>query len=124
MSMNDKRTEVELFCRERMEEIADYCGVEDFKEYDICELHNDIFNTDYYIVGRYQAKQWLGADAFDCIGDVQEYEKFNFGKVHTDLSEPECVVNMWVYVYGWEIIEQCFEEVCETLDNQIEMDLA
>ena len=24
-----------------------------------CDLHNEIFNSDYYIIGHYQAEQWL-----------------------------------------------------------------
>ena len=121
----DKQQEIKKFCIERLQEIADYCGEEDFKDYDVSDLHHDIFNTDYYIVGRYQAKQWLGVDAFDCIGDIQEYENAHFGEVSTDLSEPEQVVNMWVYVQGWEIIHECFEGVCGRLRYlQLKMEVA
>ena len=121
----DKKREIKEYCIERLKEIADYCGAEDFKDYDVSELHKSVFNTDYYIVGRYQAKQWLGADAFDCIGDIQEYENLHFGECHTDLSEPEQVVNMWVYVQGYEIIDECFEDVCDNyLDPQLKMEVA
>ena len=121
----DKQREIKEYCIERLKEIADYCGADDFKDYDVSELHNDVFNTDYYIVGRCQAKQWLGADAFDCIGDIQEYENLHFGECHTDLSEPEQVVNMWVYVQGYEIIEECHEDVCNNyLDPQLKMEVA
>lgn len=120
----DKKREIKEYCIERLKEIADYCGADDFKDYDVSELHNDVFNTDYYIVGRYQAKQWLGADAFDCIGDIQEYENLHFGEVSTDLSEPEQVVNMWVYVQGYEIIDECYEDVCTNyLDPQLQMEV-
>ena len=120
----DKKREIKEYCIERLKEIADYCGAEDFKDYDVSELHKSVFNTDYYIVGRYQAKQWLGADAFDCIGDIQEYENLHFGECHTDLSEPEQVVNMWVYVQGYEIIDECYEDVCTNyLDPQLQMEV-
>ena len=121
----DKQREIKEYCIERLKEIADYCGADDFKDYDVSELHNDIFNTDYYIVGRYQAKQWLGADAFDCIGDIQEYENLHFGECHTALSDPEQVVPMWVYLQGYEIIEECHEDVCNNyLDPQLKMEVA
>ena len=68
------------------------------------ELHNEIFNTDYYIIGTYKAKKWLGDMAFDIIGFIKEYEEDNFGEVFTDLSDPEKVVNMYVYIIGEEII--------------------
>ena len=68
------------------------------------ELHNEIFNTDYYIIGTYKAKKWLGDMAFNIIGFIKEYEEDNFGEVFTDLSDPEKVVNMYVYIIGEEII--------------------
>ena len=68
------------------------------------ELHNEIFNTDYYIIGTYKAKKWLGDMAFDIIGFIKEYEEDNFGEVFTDLSDAEKVVNMYVYIIGEEII--------------------
>lgn len=68
------------------------------------DLHHEAFNTDYYIVGTYQAKQWLGDMAFNVINHVKEYEQENFGEVSTDLSDPERVVNMYVYIIGEQIV--------------------
>jgi len=68
------------------------------------DLHYHAFNTDYYIIGTYKAKQWLGDMAFDVINFIKEYEQFNFGEVYTDLSDPEKVVNMYVYIVGEEIV--------------------
>jgi len=76
----------------------DFSNVED--------VFNDIFNTGYYIIGTYQAKQWLGDMAFDVIGAVKDYEEFHFGESTTDFSDPELVVNMYVYFIGQEIIEE------------------
>lgn len=70
-----------------------------------CDLHNEVFNTDYYIIGTYQAKEALKEyDVFEAIELVQEYEKFNFGEIYTDLSNPEKLINMVYYVVGDEII--------------------
>ena len=68
------------------------------------ELHHEIFNTDYYIIGRYQAEKWLSDRVFEVINIIKEYENDNFGKVTTDLSEPERVVNMYTYIVGEEIV--------------------
>ena len=119
-----KQQEIKDFCMEQLQEIAEYAGAEDFKDMCTSELHHQIFNTNYYIVGRYQAKQWMGADAFDFIGDIQEWENMNFGEVHTDLSEPEHVVNMWTYIQGYEIIDECYEEVCDSLTNQCQLEIS
>ena len=124
VTYQEKQKEIKDFCLDRLREIAEYMDNQDFRDAYVSDLHNDIFNTDYYIVGRYQAKQWMGADAFDMIGDVVEYEKDNFGEICCDLSEPEQVVNMWVYIQGWNIIEECFKEVCENLSDQCELELS
>ena len=71
-----------------------------FDEIEHDEIHYELFNSDYYIIGTYQAKQWLGDKAFDAIRVVQEYEQDNFGEVSTDLSDPEKVVNMLAYIIG------------------------
>ena len=72
------------------------------------DLHNDLFNSDYYIIGRYQAEQWLIANTgvFNAIGIIQEYENMQFGEVSTDLSEPESVCNMIVYIAGEEVLQE------------------
>ena len=80
----------------------------DFTE--VNDVHHDIFNNDYYIIGTYQAKQWLGDMAFDVINIIKEYEQDNFGEVYTDFSQPEHVVNMYVYMVGEEIISEAMEE--------------
>ena len=118
-----KKQEIKDVCLDRLREIAEYIGNEAYRESYVSDLHNEVFNTNYYIIGRYQAKEWMGADAFDMIGDVQEYERDNFGEVHTDLSSPESVVNMWVYVEGWNIIHECYETVRDELNDQCELDV-
>jgi DNA replication protein DnaC len=82
----------------------------DYDFRDTHEVHNDIFNIDYYIIGTYQAKQWLGDMAFDVINIIKEYEQDNFGEVNTDFSQPEHVVNMYAYIVGEEIISEAMEE--------------
>lgn len=70
------------------------------------DLHHEIFNTDYYIIGTYDAKQWLGSHTFDVIEKIKEYEQDNFGEVNTDFSDPEKVVNMYVYIVGEEVLQE------------------
>lgn len=70
-----------------------------------CDLHNEVFNTDYYIIGTYQAKEALREyDVFEAIELVQTYEKEQFGEVYTDLSNAEKLINMVYYVIGDEVI--------------------
>jgi len=71
-----------------------------------CDLHNEIFNTDYFIIGYYQSEQWLMANGgvFNAIQEIKEYEEGNFGNVMTDFSSSEKVCNMYVYILGEQIL--------------------
>ena len=71
-----------------------------------CDLHNEIYNTDYYIIGTYQAKQWCGAETVNIIETIREYEQDNFGEVNTDFSDPEKVVNMYAYIVGETVLQE------------------
>lgn len=75
-----------------------------------CDLHNEVFNTDYYIIGTYQAKEVLKEyDVFEAIELVQTYENDQFGEVYTELSNPEKLINMLYYIIGDEIIGEMYE---------------
>lgn len=73
------------------------------------ELHNRLFNEQYFIIGRYEAEQFLinHIGIFAAIGDIQKYEKEQFGEINTDLGESESVLNMWVYIEGERILNEC-----------------
>ena len=85
-----------------------------------CDMHHEVFNTDYFIIGRYEAKEWLNNNfgTFEAIDAISEYEKDNFGEIYTDLSEPERVVNMLVYIIGQELLNES-ETMRETWDNRL-----
>ena len=67
---------------------------------------NEVFNTDYYIIGTWQAKKALNEYGFDATETVQDYEESNFGEVYTDISNPEKLVNMLYYIIGEEVISE------------------
>ena len=94
-----------------LEELVEHAieGVKDRGEGNYgCDLHHYIFNEDYYIIGTYRAEQWLeeNVGVFKAVNEVKEYEKDNFGECNTDLSDPERVVNMFVYIKGEEILSE------------------
>ena len=74
------------------------------KDVEPSDLHHEVFNLDYYIIGTYQAKKWLGDHAFEVINIIKDYEQDNFGEVNTDFSDPEKVVNMYTYIVGEQVI--------------------
>ena len=77
-----------------------------------CDLHNEVFNTDYYIIGTYQAKEALKEyDVFEALEKVQTYERDNFGEIYTDLSDPEKLVNMLYYIIGEEVLYEMMDSI-------------
>ena len=84
-----------------------------------CDLHNEVFNTDYYIIGTYQAEKALEQyGVFNAIGKIKEYEEDNFGEVLTDLSDPEKIANMLYYIIGNEAIQDLYEYSPTFLKNE------
>lgn len=83
-----------------------------------CDLHNEVFNTDYYIIGTYKAEKALeNYGVFDALGKVQTYETQEFGEVYTDLSNPEKVANMLYYIESQEYLYSLEGEISEILDE-------
>lgn len=104
MTHNDKHNEMKQEAIEAIIEALEngYSGY-------YCDLHNEVFNTDYYIIGTYLAKESLREyDVFEAIELVQTYEKEQFGEIYTDLSDPEKLINMVYYIIGDEIIGEMY----------------
>ena len=72
----------------------------------IQDLHHELFNQDYYLIGYYNCEQWLkhhNLNTFEAIRFCQEYEKDNFGDCK-QYKNAEELVNMIVYIIGEEIL--------------------
>lgn len=72
------------------------------------ELHYHLFNEDYYIIGYYQAQEWLdhhGISVFEALETIREYEDFHFGECKSYTNAEE-TVNMLVYIYGEELLAE------------------
>ena len=110
--MDYKKEEIKEYFNDYINENKEYLE-EDSPNYWKDDLHHNAFNNDYYIIGTYQAKQWLGDMTFDVINFIKEYEQFNFGEVYTDLSDPEKIVNMYAYIIGEEIVSDYLNEIEE-----------
>jgi hypothetical protein len=97
------------------------------------DLHNKIFNTDYFIIGCFDAEEWLKnyPGIFDAIETIKEYEQNNFGEVSADFSESEHVCNMYTYICGEEVLynlksynkfnsKYCNKELFEDMIKELE----
>lgn len=81
------------------------------------DLHDEVFNTNYYIIGTWKAKEALKQyDVFEAINKVLTYEKDNFGELYTDLSDPKKLINALYYIIGEEVLWEILDE-SETLND-------
>lgn len=96
---------------------------------DFEELHFHAFNEDYYIIGYYQADQWLKShdiSPWEAIEKVIEWERDALGEVTLapeDINS-EKIVSMYVYVVGEELLaefdlDQSPEDLIEDLENEL-----
>ena len=73
----------------------------------ISDLHNDLFNRDYYIIGNYRAEQWILKhfdSVFDAIRIVEDYEELVFGDIQSKFNSAEALCNMMVYIIGENVL--------------------
>ena len=114
--MNKKEKEMRLEAREAIiETLKDgYSGY-------YCDLHNEVFNMDYYIIGIDKAKRALNEyGIWDAIDKIQKYEKDNFGEIYTygtTLNDPEKLVNMLYYIIGEEVLYEMMDGIEVWNDN-------
>ena len=100
----EKAQEIEDYCEEHIADYLEALDPESVEDIDYSDAHHELFNTQYYVIGTYDATQWLGTLAFDAIAFITDYEQDNFGEVFTDLSRPEAVVNMVAYIIGEQVL--------------------
>lgn len=79
---------------------------------DFDDLHHEVFNEDYYIIGYHQASEWLKShdvDAFDAIAYVIDQELDHFGESILKPSEinSERIVNLLVYFAAFDVMPDC-----------------
>ena len=80
---------------------------------DHADVHNMIFNMDYYIIGYHEANEWLKQhriDVFDGMEYVREKEDEYFGEAISKLENSEALVNHMVYFVGMDLIDEIIED--------------
>ena len=68
--------------------------------------HFTMFNEDYYIIGYYQAQQWLkrhNIGELEAVAICNEYELDHFGEVQSTFEDAEKLVNHLVYWFGQDL---------------------
>lgn len=79
---------------------------EDIDSYTFEDVFNDLFNSDYYIIGYREAEDALKEyGIFKALEEVQEFDVENFGEWDTDYTDPEKVANMLEYIHASEYMQ-------------------
>ena len=87
------------------------------------DWHFYAFNEDYYILGYYNASEWLkrhNIDIFEAIHECNQYEIDNFGETSNKYDNSEITVNMLAYIYGEELIYNLEAKNIDELVNELE----
>ena len=73
------------------------------------DLHYKVYNSDYFVIGYYNAEQWLIKDdrnyTFEVLGYVQEQEEIALGTIEK-IDNAERLVNLYAYWLGYEVIAE------------------
>lgn len=79
---------------------------EDIDSYTFEDVFNNLFNSDYYIIGYREAEDALKEyGIFKALEEVQEFDVENFGEWDTDYTDPEKVANMLEYIHASEYMQ-------------------
>jgi len=118
----------------KLSDMLDLDGANNFGyDLDGSDLHHELCNTHYFIIGRQKAIDFIGDNAFQAMHIIKEYEQSNFGEMTTDISEPEKVVNMLAYIIGEQVLsysdhlsDNCWDrgltvEDLQKIQNQISL---
>tara|TARA_Y100000004_G_scaffold161053_1_gene188897 strand:+ start:1494 stop:1847 length:354 start_codon:yes stop_codon:yes gene_type:complete len=73
------------------------------------DLHFKVYNSDYFIIGYYNAEQWLIKDdtnyTFEVLEYVQERSEEMFGTI-IKITDAERLVNLYAFWLGYDVIAE------------------
>ena len=107
---NSVREELSEYITEKVGEMKRYKELPK----DVGDLHHELFNQDYYIIGYYNADKWLqdhNISAWEAMSICTEWEKEQFGECTNQYDNSETTVNMLAYIWGQEILYELEEEL-------------
>ena len=109
MTRNELKTEAKWAIIEKLEE-----GYDGY----LCDLHNEVFNTEMYEPCADKAVEILDElGEYSVIGEIVKYEQDNSGQLSADKYDNPCwVLSMFWYMVGEEALAELGEDVPE-FDN-------
>ena len=106
MTRNELKTEAKWAIIEKLEE-----GYEGY----LCDLHNEVFNTEMYETNTAKATRILdGLGSYSVVAETVKYEQGIFGQTSVEkYSDPCLVLSMLWYMVGQEVLSELGEDVPE-----------
>ena len=114
-------TECEYFTDDEIKEILldNLDGYEGINSYTFDDVFNDLFNSDYYIIGYKEAEEALKEyGIFKALDEVQQFDVENFGHWDTDYTDPEKVANVLEYIHANEYMQDVLVDVGLYLEDE------
>lgn len=94
-------------------------GYKGIDSYTFDDVFNDLFNSDYYIIGYKEAEKALQEyGVFKALDEVQQFDVENFGEWNTDYTDPEKVANMLEYIHASEYMQDMLNRAGIYLDDE------
>lgn len=94
-------------------------GYEGIADYTFDDVFNDLFNSDYYIIGYKEAEDALEKyGVFNALEEVQQFDIENFGHWDTDYTDPEKVANVLEYIHANEYMQDVLVDVGLYLEDE------
>ena len=106
MTKNELKAQAKWAIIERLEE-----GYEGY----LCDLHNEVFNTEMYETNTAKATRILdGLGSYSVVAETVKYEQGIFGQTSVEkYSDPCLVLSMLWYMVGQEALSELGEDVPE-----------
>ena len=106
MTRNELKNEAKWAIIDRLEE-----GYEGY----LCDLHNEVFNTEMYETNTAKATRILdGLGSYSVVAETVKYEQGIFGQTSVEkYSDPCLVLSMLWYMVGQEALAELGEDVPE-----------
>lgn len=101
----------ELIKGEIKDNIMDYEGVY------ACDLAYEMYNTDYYIIGTYKAKQFLKEYFYDMCECLEQYQE-EFDEVYKDITNPEKVASLLALFVAQDVLGSSESKVLDDKWNE------
>lgn len=94
-------------------------GYKGIADYTFEEVLNDLFNSDYYIIGYREAEDALKEyGIFKALDEVQQFDVETFGHWDTDYTDPEKVANILEYIHASKYMQDMLDDAGLYLEDE------